>query len=74
MFYCVVHDCYWTHACDVVEMNKVCRQEFIALHSYPILENLSQSFKGNIVPYLTIKIYILDSDLVWRMQLLLILG
>jgi len=42
-----VHDCYWTHACDVVEMNKVCRQEFIALHSYPILENLSQSFKDN---------------------------
>jgi DNA-directed RNA polymerase len=40
-----VHDCYWTHACDVEDMNRVCREEFVALHSYPILESLSQSFK-----------------------------
>ena len=25
-------------------MNKVCRDQFVALHSHPILEDLSQSF------------------------------
>jgi len=40
-----VHDCYWTHACDVKEMNRICRQEFVSLHSLPILESLSQSFQ-----------------------------
>ena len=36
-----VHDCYWTHARDVDAMNSVCRGQFIALHSSPILEDLS---------------------------------
>merc|ERR1719511_88970 len=39
-----VHDCYWTHACDVPAMNVACRNQFVALHSFPILEQLSQSF------------------------------
>lgn len=39
-----VHDCYWTHACSVAQMNVVCRDQFVALHSQPILENLSQLF------------------------------
>ena len=37
-----VHDCYWTHACNVARMNKICREQFVALHSEPILENLSK--------------------------------
>ena len=37
-----VHDCYWTHACNVPEMNKICREQFVALHSQPILEDLSK--------------------------------
>lgn len=37
-----VHDCYWTHACNVAKMNEICREQFVALHSQPILENLSQ--------------------------------
>ncbi|KFO28925.1 DNA-directed RNA polymerase, mitochondrial isoform X2 [Fukomys damarensis] len=36
-----VHDCFWTHACDVSVMNQVCREQFIRLHSQPILEDLS---------------------------------
>lgn len=36
-----VHDCYWTHASTVPDMNKICREQFVALHSQPILENLS---------------------------------
>ncbi|XP_062251942.1 DNA-directed RNA polymerase, mitochondrial [Platichthys flesus] len=36
-----VHDCFWTHALTVDTMNKVCREQFVALHSQPILEDLS---------------------------------
>jgi len=36
-----VHDCYWTHACTVAEMNRVCRDQFVTLHSHPILVDLS---------------------------------
>jgi len=42
-----VHDCFWTHASDVEIMNRACRDQFIALHSSPILENLSQHFLEN---------------------------
>ncbi|XP_043277572.1 DNA-directed RNA polymerase, mitochondrial [Venturia canescens] len=37
-----VHDCYWTHACTVEKMNKICREQFVALHSEPILDDLSR--------------------------------
>ncbi|XP_037024700.1 DNA-directed RNA polymerase, mitochondrial isoform X1 [Bradysia coprophila] len=37
-----VHDCYWTHACTVPTMNKICREQFVALHSQPILEDLAK--------------------------------
>nr|XP_055073574.1 DNA-directed RNA polymerase, mitochondrial [Misgurnus anguillicaudatus] len=37
-----VHDCYWTHALTVDIMNKVCREQFVALHSEPILDELSK--------------------------------
>ncbi|CAG9865430.1 unnamed protein product [Phyllotreta striolata] len=36
-----VHDCYWTHPSTVHIMNKICREQFVALHSEPILEELS---------------------------------
>ncbi|CAG9817637.1 unnamed protein product [Phaedon cochleariae] len=36
-----VHDCYWTHPSTVQIMNKICREQFVALHSQPILEDLS---------------------------------
>jgi len=39
-----VHDCFWTHAEDVETMNKACREQFISLHSSPILEQLSDHF------------------------------
>uniref|UniRef100_A0A6M2DMP6 DNA-directed RNA polymerase n=1 Tax=Xenopsylla cheopis TaxID=163159 RepID=A0A6M2DMP6_XENCH len=37
-----VHDCFWTHPCTIPVMNKVCREQFVALHSQPILEELSK--------------------------------
>uniref|UniRef100_A0AAR5Q1A0 DNA-directed RNA polymerase n=1 Tax=Dendroctonus ponderosae TaxID=77166 RepID=A0AAR5Q1A0_DENPD len=36
-----VHDCYWTHPSTIHIMNKICREQFVALHSEPILEKLS---------------------------------
>ncbi|CAG7820789.1 unnamed protein product [Allacma fusca] len=37
-----VHDCFWTHPKSVNIMNKVCREQFVALHSQPLLEDLSK--------------------------------
>ena len=39
-----VHDSFWTHACDVPIMNECLRDQFIALYSQPVLEELHQSF------------------------------
>ena len=39
-----VHDSYWTHAATVEQMGKILREQFIRLHSEPILENLSRHF------------------------------
>ncbi|CAM8946137.1 unnamed protein product [Rhodiola kirilowii] len=40
-----VHDSYWTHACDVDQMNRILREKFVELYDTPILENLLQSFE-----------------------------
>ncbi|XP_041010369.1 DNA-directed RNA polymerase 1B, mitochondrial [Juglans microcarpa x Juglans regia] len=40
-----VHDSYWTHACDVDEMNRILRGKFVELYKAPILENLLESFQ-----------------------------
>ncbi|XP_076775698.1 DNA-directed RNA polymerase, mitochondrial isoform X2 [Arvicanthis niloticus] len=37
-----VHDCFWTHAADIPTMNEVCREQFVRLHSQPILEDLAK--------------------------------
>ncbi|KAE8648775.1 DNA-directed RNA polymerase 1B, mitochondrial [Cucumis sativus] len=40
-----VHDSYWTHACDVDEMNIILRKKFVELYEAPILENLLKDFQ-----------------------------
>ncbi|KAL3654335.1 DNA-directed RNA polymerase 1, mitochondrial [Castilleja foliolosa] len=40
-----VHDSYWTHACNVDQMNKILREKFVELYDAPILENLLDSFQ-----------------------------
>ncbi|NXT30267.1 RPOM protein, partial [Syrrhaptes paradoxus] len=42
-----VHDCYWTHALTVDIMNQICRQQFVALHSEKILQDLSEFMLEN---------------------------
>ncbi|KAI9218010.1 hypothetical protein BC828DRAFT_407986 [Blastocladiella britannica] len=49
-----VHDSYWTHAADVDTMNDIIRDQFVALHSMPIMDNLVREFavryKDYVVP------------------------
>ncbi|CAB4288405.1 unnamed protein product [Prunus armeniaca] len=37
-----VHDSFWTHACDVDQMNEILLDKFVELYSMPILENVSE--------------------------------
>ncbi|XP_076753141.1 mitochondrial RNA polymerase [Xylocopa sonorina] len=45
-----VHDCFWTHPCTANIMNKICREQFVALHSEAILENLATFFVERYLP------------------------
>jgi DNA-directed RNA polymerase len=49
-----VHDCFWTHAASVDQMAVILREQFVALHSQPILEKLREEFvaryRGYVVP------------------------
>jgi hypothetical protein len=38
--FAAVHDSFWTHACDVDVMNTAIREEFLEMHSEPILQRL----------------------------------
>ncbi|GMN63565.1 hypothetical protein TIFTF001_032733 [Ficus carica] len=40
-----VHDSFWTHACDVDQMNQILRENFVELYNMPVLENLLESFQ-----------------------------
>ncbi|KAI6650343.1 DNA-directed RNA polymerase, mitochondrial [Oopsacas minuta] len=39
-----IHDSYWTHASTVDAMGRILRDQFILLHSQPILEDLASHF------------------------------
>jgi DNA-directed RNA polymerase len=41
--FAAVHDSYWTHAADVDTMNRIIREEFLAMYSQPILERLREA-------------------------------
>jgi DNA-directed RNA polymerase len=40
-----VHDSFWTHACDIDEMNEALRDVFVDLYSQPLLERLKQTWE-----------------------------
>ncbi|XP_078438342.1 DNA-directed RNA polymerase 3, chloroplastic-like [Wolffia australiana] len=42
-----VHDSFWTHACDVDQMNRILREQFVELYNTQILENLLESFQSS---------------------------
>lgn len=37
-----IHDCFWTHAATVETMNRICREQFLVLHTLPLLETLRE--------------------------------
>uniref|UniRef100_A0A158PFM8 DNA-directed RNA polymerase n=1 Tax=Angiostrongylus costaricensis TaxID=334426 RepID=A0A158PFM8_ANGCS len=39
--FAAVHDCFWTHATTVDDMSLLCREQFIKLHSEPIVQQCS---------------------------------
>jgi DNA-directed RNA polymerase, mitochondrial len=40
-----VHDSFWTHPCDVDEMNEILRDVFVDLYSQPLLERLQETWQ-----------------------------
>lgn len=40
-----VHDSFWTHAATVEKLNKILREQFVKLHSAPLLDNLVEDIK-----------------------------
>lgn len=52
-----VHDSFWTHACDVDQMNEILREKFIELYSMPILENVSRNFPLSSPSWIKLVVY-----------------
>jgi len=50
-----VHDSYWTHACDVEEMNRILREKFVELYETPILENVKYLHLGYLFLFYLVK-------------------
>ncbi|KAL3811264.1 hypothetical protein ACHAXA_003363 [Cyclostephanos tholiformis] len=44
LHFSAVHDSYWTHPCDIEEMNVVLRESFIDLYNRPLLEELKNNW------------------------------
>ncbi|KAI3642318.1 hypothetical protein MP228_011873 [Amoeboaphelidium protococcarum] len=42
MTFASVHDSYWTHACDVDRLRIILKEQFVKMHSQPIMENLQE--------------------------------
>jgi DNA-directed RNA polymerase, mitochondrial len=40
-----VHDSFWTHACDIDEMNSALRDVFVDLYRQPLLEELKETWE-----------------------------
>lgn len=40
-----VHDSFWTHACDIDEMNGALRDTFVELYDQPLLERLKKTWE-----------------------------
>lgn len=40
-----VHDSFWTHPCDIDEMNSALRDTFVELYSQPLLERLKETWE-----------------------------
>ena len=50
--FAAVHDSFWTHACDIDQMSKVLREQFVILHESNLVETLRDEFKLRYSGYL----------------------
>ena len=44
--FAAVHDSFWTHAASADRMSQIIREQFVALHEQPLLENLHRELQG----------------------------
>jgi DNA-directed RNA polymerase len=45
LHFSAVHDSYWTHPCDIEEMNVILRECFIDLYNQPLLQDLKRRWE-----------------------------
>jgi DNA-directed RNA polymerase, mitochondrial len=53
--FAAVHDCFWTHACDVPKMNAILRDAFVHMHSEDIITRLAEEFKERYKNFLCVR-------------------
>jgi DNA-directed RNA polymerase len=44
--FAAVHDSFWTHACDIPNLNAILRDAFVRMHSEDIIERLAEEFRA----------------------------
>ncbi len=44
--FAAVHDSFWSHACDIDRVGEILREEFVDVHSQPLLEILNENFSS----------------------------
>ena len=43
--FAAAHDSYWTHAGTVTALGRILREQFVALHSRPLIVELHEQFR-----------------------------
>lgn len=46
VWFAMIHDSYWTHAADADRLNRILREEFVAMHARPQLEVLRDELRA----------------------------
>lgn len=60
--FAAVHDSYWTHACDVERLRDILRDEFVKMHSQPVMQQLYDEFVERYKDRLVQRIVPIDRD------------
>lgn len=48
--FAAVHDCFWTHASTVDDMNEICREQFVRMYSEPLIDTLAAFLRRKYLP------------------------
>lgn len=52
-----VHDSYWTHATDVPRLRQILKEQFVKLHTQPVMENLRRELLERYKDRLVLNVY-----------------